>query len=434
MLGGLLGAKKTTPRRKLSYRVKPKPSRPRTLKKRDTFTKEERAVTLENFPSLFSINTKTGVVVTQKNSLSYAPVFACVDLIASILSIIPVTIYEERDGGKYPAKDHDQYNLIRKEPHTMYSRSQWMHMMGVHMLLWGRGISKILRNNLGRPIEYEIVMPWDVKIDIIKDPETGRLAKWYKIKGEYYPSEDIIDFTDVTIDGKGGVGRINTHKESIGLGMALRDYGNELIGSGGKMMGYVYGDKKMTPDAYKLLAEKFVNGYGADNSVGVLPHGWKYEPFKYPLPPASAEYIAGKNFSTEEICTLFRTHPFLIGMSKGVNNSVAGSLIRSWLSHTISPIVTMIELELDRKIFRPSEKATHYVKYNLWALDRADMEKTMNAIVQGVNNGIMNKDEGRAILDRNPIPGGLGEDFYQALNQAPLDVAKEYFIQNSSNE
>lgn len=435
MFGNLFNTKQEKkPKRKVTTRASKARAHGRLRKtpRKQISPTEERSITAEDFPSIFSLQTKAGVIVTQESSMQFSTVFACVDLIASTLSIIPVNIMEEKDGGKYPATSHDQYYLLKKEPHNMYSRSQWIKMMAVHYLLWGNGVSIIRRDQFGRPVEYEIQNPWDVRIDILKDKDTGQVSRWYQICGETYRSSDIIDFSDISLNGKKGLGRVSPHQETIGLGLALRDYGNELIGNGGKMMGYVYGEKKMNRDAYKILAERFLNGYGADNSVGVLPYGWKYEPFKYPLPPASAEYIAGKNFSTEEVCTIFRTHPFLIGLSKGVNNSVAESLIRTWLMTTIAPITTMMELELDRKIFRDSEKNTHFVKYNLWSLDKADMEKTTNALVQQLYAGLINKDEARDKLDLNPIVDGLGKDHYQPLNQAPLDVAKEHFLKENT--
>lgn len=422
---------KEKPKRSKLHVVRPKPSNRKSIRpKSKPISTQVRDVDTSDFLNLTSIfnNSKAGVVVTPKTALQFSTVFACVDLIASTISIIPLNIFEDTGSGKYPAKEHDQYYLLRKQPHKMYSRLQWDKLMIVHYLLWGDGISIIKRNDFGRPVSYELVMPWDVdSIDKVRNKETGENEIWYKIDGKMYNSDDVIHYSDLSIDGIKGCGRISQNKESIGLGLGLRDYGNELLASGGKTMGYIYGERGVSKGAYRLLTESFLNGYGSDNGVGVLPKGFKYEPFTHPMPPASAEYIASKNFSKEEICTIFRTPPLLIGSTTGINNSVAESIMRTWLMSTIAPITTMMELELDRKVFRESEKNTHYIKYNLWALDKADIEKTMNALVQGVNNGIYNKDEARSILDRNPIPDGLGEDFYQALNQAPLQDAKEYF-------
>lgn len=388
---------------------------------------EERAVDYSHFPSLLSLNTKTGVMVTPKSSLTLSTVFACVDLIASTISIIPMNVLRHQDGGRYPATDHDQYFLLKKEPCRMHSRVQWTKLMIVHYLLWGDGISIIKRNKFSRPMAYSIVMPWDVwDIEIIENTN-GVEELWYNIKGKTYNQDDIIHFSDLSIDGKRGCGRISQNKEAVGLGIGLRDFGNDLIGKGGRIMGYVHGEKKMTPDAYKMLAEKFINGYGNEYGVGVLPHGWKYEAFKYPMPAKDAELLASREFSVEEICTAFRTHPFLIGKSANVNNSVAENIFRSFLMTTIAPITTMMEMEWDRKAFRESERNELYTKYNLFALDKADIEKTMNALVQAVNNGLMNKDEARDTLDRNPIPDGLGQDFYQPLNMAPLKDVVDYF-------
>lgn len=440
MLGGLFKEKKVERPKMRVVRASRSRKAGRLRKSpRTPLQQEERAIDLDSFPSFLNLTSKSGVVVTPQVSLQYSTVFSCVDLIASTISIIPINIFKEEGDGKYPAKDHDQYYLIKKEPHKMYSRLQWTKMMIVHYLLWGDGISIIQRNQMGRPIGYLLQMPWDIEIDKVEDKNTGEVSLWYKIDGSFYPAKDIIHFSDLSIDGKKGCGRIHQNRESIGLGMALRDYGNELISTGGKTMGYIHGEKKMTPEAYRLLTQKFLNGYGGETSVGVLPHGWKYTAFEHPLPPASAEYMASKSFSAEEICTIFRTPPLLIGLTKGVNNSVAESIMRTWLMSTIAPITTMMEFEWDRKVFRESEKSTHYVKYNLWALDKADMEKTMKALVDGVNNGLLNKDEARQTLDRNPIPDGLGKEYNQPLNIAPIDVARDYLsgkykeLNNDSN-
>ena len=422
------GTDKPIKRKPISRHSKPNPTKRLRKGYRAPIEQAERAVSLQNFPYFLSANTKTGVTVTPQTSLTYSTVFACVDMIASTISQLPISIYEDKGAeGKFPAKDHDQYYLIKKEPHKLYSRLQWTKLMIVHYLLWGDGFSIIQRNKFGRPTGYLIVMPYDVKVDKIKDKNTGEVALWYEIGGKAYSSDDIIQWSDLSVDGCRGEGRINSQRESIGLGIALRDYGNELISSGGKTMGYIYHPtKKLDNDAYKFLTQKFMNGYGSDSGVGVLPQGWKYQAFDHPLPPASAEYMASKEFTKDEVCSIFRTPPLLIGYTSGVNNSVAENVMRTWLMSTISPITTMIEMEWDRKIFREREKTSFYVKYNLFALIKSDPKATMEALVQGVTHGIYNKDEARDVLDRNPIPGGLGKDYYQALNMAELSIAQKF--------
>ena len=297
--------------------------------------------------------------------------------------------------------------------------------MVVYYELWGDAISLIKLDNKGRPKSYVVQMPWDVKIEKEELPD-GDYRLWYKIKDKTYRQDEVIHWSDMSIDGKRGAGKISSNKESIGLGIALRDYGNELIGNGGKIMGYLHGEKRMTPEAYKLLARNFINGYGSDNGVGILPHGWKYEQFKYPLPAADAQYIEAKNFTRDEICTIFRTPPFLIGLSGDINNSVAENLIRTWLMTVIAPMCTMIEGEWNRKIFLEKDKGKKYVKYNVWQLDRADIERTANALSTFVNNGLMTINEARGKIESNPIDGG--DKLRVPLNMASLDVAEDYFL------
>jgi HK97 family phage portal protein len=420
---------KNEKRKKPKFYAKPriKPQRLRRPQKTINPVENRSTPSLDfNFVNTY-FNSKTGVVVTPKKSLSYSTVFACVDLIASTISIIPLNLYKNSEEGKIEAREHDQFYILRKEPSKLYSRLQWTKLMIVHYLLWGDGVSIIKRNKLGRPVSYNIVMPQDVEIEKVLNELTSEDELFYKINDEIYSSEDVIHFSDLSIDGKKGCGRIDTNKEAVGLGIALGEYGNELFQSGGKTMGYVYGDKPLSKEAYEILTNRFLHGYGEDGNVGILPQGFKYQPFEHPLPPASAEYMASKEFSQEEICTIFRVPPILIAKTKGVNNSVGEKIMEIFLMTTIAPITTMMELEISRKSLRESEKSSHYWKYNIWALEKGNIKSTMDALVQGVNNGLLSKDEARQTLDRNNIPNGLGADFVQPVNVMELETHKDYY-------
>ena len=392
-------------------------------------------VDIEELPYLLGLKTKnSGVVVTPESSLTYSVVFACVDAIASTISILPLNIFKTTENGKEKASDHDQYYILKKEPHRLYSRVHFLKTLVAHHLLWGDAYARINRNALGRPISYTILDPWDVRVEKIAGDD-GEKYLAYKYKNEPVILDyDIIHISDLSLNGKKGVGRIASNHKTIEQGINLRDFGLDLTAEGAKINGYIYGDKKMTKDAYLTLARNFMTGYGSEERLGILPHGWKYEPFKYSLPAADAQIIESKKLSKEDVYTIFRCPGFLVGDTGNINNDIATVLVKMFLQNTISPITTLIEAEFDRKVFRESEKNTHYIKFNLFALIKADIKETMEALRIGVNAGILNKDEARDTLDRNPIEGGHGKTFYQAINTIPLGMAEDYYKNNKSND
>ena len=79
---------------------------------------------------------------------------------------------------------------------------------------------------------------------------------------------------------------------------------------------------------------------------------------------------------------------------------------QEFVSYTLMPYLTKIELEMNIKLFKRSEIGKKYVKFNVNSLlrgnikDRADFYKTM------INSGVMSINEVRAKEDFNSIPDG----------------------------
>jgi phage portal protein BeeE len=58
------------------------------------------------------------------------------------------------------------------------------------------------------------------------------------------------------------------------------------------------------------------------------------------------------------------------------------------------------------------------VKFNLNALMRADTAARAQYYTQAIQNGWMNRDEVRALENKNAIPGGQGQEFLTPMNLA----------------
>ncbi|MBK6563785.1 MAG: phage portal protein [Saprospiraceae bacterium] len=172
------------------------------------------------------------------------------------------------------------------------------------------------------------------------------------------------------------------------------------------------------------LRQKFEELYTSKTGgIAALPSGFKYEPLKYNLPFADAQIIEAQKFAVEDIARIFGVPLSLIGRGDSADNK-ADREYNTFLSNVIAPITILLENEINRKVVNEDNK---YLKFELKGLFRTDMLVRYQAHQIAINAGFMNKDEVRNVENMNPIPGGLGETYYQPLNTIPLQKAEDYF-------
>ena len=92
---------------------------------------------------------------------------------------------------------------------------------------------------------------------------------------------------------------------------------------------------------------------------------------------------------------------------------------------TIQPLVTMLENEMDYKLFTELErKQGHFIKFNTNAMLRADSVSRVNYYKEMLNNGVMSINDVRELEDLNRIENG--DKYYRSLNYVPIDIADNY--------
>ena len=83
------------------------------------------------------------------------------------------------------------------------------------------------------------------------------------------------------------------------------------------------------------------------------------------------------------------------------------------------------EQELNIKLFTDNDqKAGHYVKFNVDSELRGDSKTQAEYFKFMIESGILNKNEVRDLLERNPIEHG--DKYLASLNYVSLDFMEEY--------
>jgi HK97 family phage portal protein len=396
---------------------------------RSTAQAQVRTVDLENYFLPMQTLGGKNIIVTTKKSASLGIVFECVDVIKRTLSLVSPKIYEQRPDGKYPAPQHPLYTLVNTEPYTLYTATDYYGQMIADYLLYGNAYAIIQRNGgrvTGlRRLEPENVEPYLMTIDGVEE-------RWYKITDEkekrstVLNQRDMIHLMDFNFDGIKGLSRIQLKKNTITEAGQVQIYATDMYKSGVSVSGYLESDRMIGKDELDYLRRKFEQQTTAANGgIAALPQGFKYNPLKYNLPFADAEIIEAQKWGVENVARIFGVPLSLIGRSDMADNKADAEFNR-FLSVTIAPLTILLENEHNRKLFSQNERWRYYIKFNLKGLFRVDMLTRYQAHQIALSHGFMNKDEVRDVEGMNPIPGGMGQVYFQMLNTIPLDQAMEY--------
>lgn len=385
-------------------------------------------VTTESLWALaMSWNMENGTLleVTPESAQRLNTVYSCVKLITDTYSIISPKIKFETDKGIFVDPKHDQNALLKKQPNKRESAINFRIELIANYLYTGHGYAKIIKNSVGRPVEWKL-LPTSC-VNRMVDREDNLLYYQYTQGGilENIQIPDMIDIADIY-----GKSRITQNAHSLQEYHAIRQYGTDMFKNGSFISGYIFGDKPLDQQGRDALLRAFKER-NKNGETAILPHGYKYEPLRHNIPMGDAAMVMAKTTSDRDVCRIFGVPPSLIGVNEAADNK-GESDFNSFLTTTIAPICVLVESELNRKIFRTKEE-NYFVSHDLSEAYRFSLKERMESYRIGIHSGIMNADEARAKIGMNPTEDGSGKEFMKPLNMIPASQWASYYENQISN-
>lgn len=152
--------------------------------------------------------------------------------------------------------------------------------------------------------------------------------------------------------------------------------------------------------------------------VAVLDHGMEYTPLG--VTQVDAQYLESRGFTVEEVARFTGIPKHMLQTGKESYDSNQQQRV-NWVTDTVVPFVTQWEQEEGRKLLtRLQRSAGVYIHGNVSVLLRGDDMSRSQFYERMIRNSIYNPDECRALEERPPIPGGLGQEFVMSKNMGSL--------------
>lgn len=345
--------------------------------------------------------TASSQYITEEFSLNISAVWACVQLLADSISTMPLHLFERTPQGRKLIDNHHAIEIIHR-PNEYISQLDLIYHLMVGVTLWGNGYARLHRDNASRITKISLLQPTDVTPILSPDD-----ILFYRVKGENVNYEDIIHLKGLSVDGIVGKSPIQVHRENLILTNNVQSYGSKFFTEGGNTAGVFEYPSALKEDAFKRLkmqlAEQFQGIKNAHTPL-LLEGGMKYNRINIPL--EDAQFLGTRKFQKNEIATIFKVPPHMIGDLERATFSNIEHQAQEFITYSLMPYLVKLETELNFKILLTSERNRFYFKFNIKGLLRSD-SKTRSEYYKNLNLiGVYSPNEIRELEEMNGYEGG----------------------------
>jgi HK97 family phage portal protein len=366
----------------------------------------------------------SGSVANPTTAETITTVYYCVDKIASLIASMPRHIYRRSDLGRTLVADHDQSYLISKRPNPYQTKTLFDRTSIYFLLLWGNAIIYMTRDpRTGRPISHTHWHPKDVTI-FKYNGDLYYHNHWLTITAHHL---DIRHYADNIRDPYTYMAksRIAIAAEKITETLDYNKFSSAFVKNGTHFGLFVSYAANNDPKKNKEVREKLEEDAGPTRAGKNIVAGGGASIQTIGMPLRDSQFLETRQMNKEEIGLLFGVKPGMLGGAQGESYNTLAEYNEEFIQYPLAPIAKNIEEEDDYKIFRESERLTHYTKYNFNALmrgnanNRAELYKAMGPSL--TPNDIL------ALEDMNGFEGG-------DVRLVPLNMTTLQNIQNPTSD
>jgi len=340
-----------------------------------------------------------GVPVDDESAMRLGAVWACVDLLAEIVSTLPVDEYRRSEGG--PPVPVASSRLITDPAGDGSGFEVWCRQVMDSLLLRGNafGLVEDLGDDLW-PNQISVLHP-----DRISTKRVGTIGPvtWLLDNQEIgaWPSGPLWHLPVYNIPGT-PVGRspIKYAQDTIGLGIATRKFGAQWFGDGAHPTAVIESEHEISQPDAEVIKERLMATMYDNRRPLVLGAGAKLNSIQ--VNPNESQFLETAQANVADVARFFRVPPEMIGGKAADNLTYANQEQRgiAFLTYTLNPWLVRLERALSR--LRPRGR---FVKFNADAMLRVDLKTRYEAHVLAVRGGIATPNERRLLEDMAPQAG-----------------------------
>lgn len=379
-------------------------------------------LTIEELAARMNIGASSiaGAVVTPETASRLSVVASCERVICETFAQVPWPLYRRLEGDdREKATDHPLYRLLHDSPQEGMTSLQWRMVAGGDLFYRGRFYAHVLRSPVdGMPLWLMRLHPDATRK--LKDPRSGRA--YFEHRREdgsvvIFQPDEILHVWMYSRDGWDGISPIQRHREAIGDGITMREHGSRSFANGAKLSGVIEAEGTIPPESKKDLRDdwKKMTSGDASYSTPVLDRGMKFSAVS--MTNEDAQYIESRKLNRSEICGIWGVPPHKIGdLDRATFSNIEHQEI-GFVVGTMLPVFCAFDQAVSLFVLRSDPKL--YSEFLVDGLLRGDFKTRQEGLQLMRQNGAINANEWRRLMNMNRRKDPGGEEYIVAANMAP---------------
>lgn len=376
-------------------------------------------------------------------ALRQAAFLLCVDVILQDLAKAELQLLEIVPGQPdriVDANEHPLAAFLAIEPNDRHTWPEFIGMMGFWYAIdmnayalverdlvgrvtavlptqWGRGRQVVS----GRSMFYEFSFGTEQEVALFG-------ATFLRV-----PERNVIHVRGRMTDGMNGLSTLTVGRDVLDVGASIDGYREDLYSEGGQTRGVFTRDQDgVLPElAFIRLKQQLgalMRKFQSNTDPIVLEGGLKFAPIA--VKPADAELTEQFEAQIVQTCRLLRVPPHKVFHLANVKYENLETMEKAYLADTMEPLMTLFDARYTKALVLPTERARYRIAHNRKALIVRDTKTEIERVTRAVERGVISRNEGRAELGYNPIPGG--DTFLLPVNMMVIDANNKVVIEGKA--
>lgn len=334
--------------------------------------------------------------VSVDTALRHSAVWACSTFIADMIATWPWHAYRRSQGVRRQITAP-----IVDTPSDVVTPIVWRTQALMSVLLRGNAFGVVTAWTGLTPTRIELVSPDDVTWRKLPD---GR-EEW-KLRGqpvEQWPLGPLWHMPGYVLAGQRlGLSVIAYAAAAISLGHSAEAFGRDWFDDGAHPSGLLKFDGELSEAEATTAKERWMAKVHGSREPVTLGSRWSYEPIQ--ILAEDSQFLETIQANDATVARFFRVPPEIIGSSSGTHSVTYANVEQRHLSVlqvTLGPWTRRLEEALSALLPRQQ-----YARANVDAFLRTDARTSSEVMDRELRNGLLQLNEGRALKERPPLPGG----------------------------
>lgn len=369
----------------------------------------------------------TGLSITTDKAMRYAAFWSAVKILAESMATLPLNVYRrEADGSRTIVDDHPVQLVLHGAANPWMASVQLLEVGMTHATTWGNAYALVVRDRGGQGQIRELWPLATDRMELATDfAVNAKPYRYHRLDGQTVDlaRTDVFHLPGLSWDGVQGYSVIRQARETIGLGLAAEEHGGRFFGNGATSSFMLGTDGKLSPDSIKHLEDQLKDektGLSTAWEPWVLEEGLK--PLTVSIPNDDAQWLETRKHQVTDIARWFRIPPHMLADLDRATFSNIEQQSLEFVKYTLLPWIVRWEQALGMQLLRDEWTGYGgdlYVKFNVNALERADIKTRFESYAIGRQWGFVNGDRIAELEDWDKFPGG--DDYLVPLNMTTVN-------------